>query len=257
MLETGLSAYSYHESVSGWRVIILANGNETLGACIVDITAKTVRGGVLTREQFLLAEMRIVAALRLQGVDDDAIAQRVKRENLFQYPTERMLANRARVCTCRLDALVPTEGECAARGINPQAAADAASAITRFIAEGPHDQAAQANMYAMMCRYDIVREFMLVEIAERMMAFDYTLTAADLDAFMVRFQMQYADAASWSDATVKRIKGTLRGCLKEAGLIAGPRSTTLTPLFIDADLQAAIEALGDVAVIPAFTGQGV
>lgn len=213
-------------------------------------------GGVLTREQFLLAEMRIVAALRLQGVDDDAIAQRVKRENLFQYPTERMLANRARVCTSRLDALFPTEGECVARGIDPQATADAAAVITRLVAEGSHDQAAQANMYAMMCRYDIVREFMLVEIAERMMAFDYTLTQADLDAFMVRFQMQYADAATWSDATVKRIKGTLRGCLKEVGLISGARSTALTPLFLDPELQSAIEALGDTAAIPAFTGQG-
>ncbi len=220
-------------------------------------SAKIVRGGVLTREQFLLAEMRIVASLRLQGVDDKSIAQRVKRENLFQYPTERMLANRALVCVHRLDALLPTEAECASRGIQMQAAQEAVQAITHFVAEGPYQQAAQANMYAMMCRYDLVREFMQVEIGERMMSFDYSLTPADLDAFMVRFQMRYADAASWTEATVHRIKGTLRGCLKEVGLIAGPRATELTPLLLDTELQKAIVVLGDTAAIPAFTGQGV
>ena len=65
----------------------------------------TAGGGSLTREQFLLRELRIVADLRTQGVPDDQIIQRVQRENLFQYRTERMLADRARVCLQRLDAL--------------------------------------------------------------------------------------------------------------------------------------------------------
>lgn len=52
-------------------------------------------GGSLTREQFLLREMHIVAGLRLRGEQDDDIVERVRRENLFQYGTERMLADRA------------------------------------------------------------------------------------------------------------------------------------------------------------------
>ena len=39
--------------------------------------------------------MRIVAGLRLRGEQDDDIVERVRRENLFQYGTERMLADRA------------------------------------------------------------------------------------------------------------------------------------------------------------------
>ena len=69
-----------------------------------------VGGGSLTREQFLLREMRIVADLRTQGEPDDEIIQRVKRENLFQYGTERMLADRARACLQRLDALENADG---------------------------------------------------------------------------------------------------------------------------------------------------
>lgn len=50
----------------------------------MDITTKSVRGGVLTREQFLPHEMRIVAALRMQGASDEQVIVRVKSENLFQ-----------------------------------------------------------------------------------------------------------------------------------------------------------------------------
>ena len=73
---------------------------------------------MLTREQFLPHEMRIVAALRMQGASDEQVIVRVKSENLFQYPTERMVANRATVCLRRLDAMVPTDAVCAARGID-------------------------------------------------------------------------------------------------------------------------------------------
>ena len=52
---------------------------------------------MLTREQFLPHEMRIVAALRMQGASDEQVIVRVKSENLFQYPKERMVANRATV----------------------------------------------------------------------------------------------------------------------------------------------------------------
>ena len=217
-------------------------------------TAKKIRGGVLTREQFLLAEMRIVSRLRLQGANDEAIVERIKRENLFQYPTERMLSNRAVACLRRLDALAPDEAECAQRRIDPQVAAQAAQTITELIAAGTPTQAAQANMYAMMCRYDLIDEFMKVEIGERMACLDYTFTRVDLDAFFTRFQVEHADAAKWADSTIVRIKSTVMGCLLQVGLLA-PRSEDLHPVFLDPDLQNAIETLGDAAAIQAFAGQ--
>ncbi|NMF55270.1 DUF1819 family protein [Collinsella sp. KGMB02528] len=220
----------------------------------MEIPAKKNRGGSLTREQFLLPEMRIVASLRQQGVDDEAIVARVKNENLFQYPTERMLANRAIVCIKRLDALFPGEVQCALRGVDPQTAFDAVHAIVELIAVGAPSQAAQANLYAMMCRYDLIDELMRVEIGERLACFDYTFTPMDLDAFITRFQVEYADAAKWADSTVYRIKSTLMSCLYQVG-IAAAHSDDLHPVFMEPDLQDAIEALGDVDAVRAFTGQ--
>lgn len=142
---------------------------------------------MLTREQFLPHEMRIVAALRMQGASDEQVIVRVKSENLFQYPTERMVANRATVCLRRLDAMVPTDAVCAARGIDPKTAVEAASSLTRLMASGTPTQADQVIFYSMICRYDIVRELVLVEVGERLQNFDYAFTAVDLNAFMTRF----------------------------------------------------------------------
>ena len=47
--------------------------------------------GGLTREQFLFFEIRIVAGLVLSGLSREDIVQKIKDENLFQCPTERMI----------------------------------------------------------------------------------------------------------------------------------------------------------------------
>ena len=61
--------------------------------------------GGLTREQFLFFEMRIVAGLVLKGGTRSEIADEIYAENLFQFPTERMIRSMTRTCFKRLDAL--------------------------------------------------------------------------------------------------------------------------------------------------------
>lgn len=48
--------------------------------------------GGLTREQFLYHETKTVARLMVdEALSDEEIVQRVIEENLFQFPTERMI----------------------------------------------------------------------------------------------------------------------------------------------------------------------
>jgi hypothetical protein len=48
--------------------------------------------GALTREQFLFYETRIIAKLLCDdGLTDEEAIEKVVNENLFQYPTERMI----------------------------------------------------------------------------------------------------------------------------------------------------------------------
>mgnify|MGYP004684144929 CR=1 FL=1 len=49
--------------------------------------------GGLTREQFLFFEIRIVSSLVLQGKSRNEIEQEIFSENLFQFPTEKMIKN--------------------------------------------------------------------------------------------------------------------------------------------------------------------
>ena len=97
-----------------------------------------LEGACITREQFLLRETRIVAGMRLDGLANEEIVTRTVDENLFQYPTTRMIRNIAGVCTKRLDAL-------------------GSDALVRVIATGEPEAAAQANLYAMMRTYPLVR----------------------------------------------------------------------------------------------------
>lgn len=219
--------------------------------------SRTVRGGALTREQFLPHEMRVVADLRLQGNDDEKIVSLVREGNLFQYPTMTMVANRARVCVQRLNALVPDEHELARRGVTLVDAAAAADELVRLIAQGMPQQASQAILYSMMCRYDLVREFILDEVGERLHSLDYTLADSDLNAFITRFQVRYPDAAKWSDATLVRLRATLRQCLTQSGLRGSQRSEAIQPLLLDPEVEGAILALGDSLAVSALTGQEV
>lgn len=66
---------------------------------------KNEYNGGLTREQFLFYEIRTVASLHLQGYSKDEIVERIKAENLFQFPTERMIASIAAACFRRIEAL--------------------------------------------------------------------------------------------------------------------------------------------------------
>ena len=85
-----------------------------------------LEGACITREQFLLREMRVACQLRLDGLGNDEIVEKVKAENLIQYPTERMVGNIARVCCKRIDAVGSDQ-------------------IVHIIASGMHDASAQAD----------------------------------------------------------------------------------------------------------------
>ena len=86
-----------------------ANVRSESASCSVPLRRMAVKppasGGSLTREQFLLSEIRKVASLREQGVSDSNIIDLAKTQNIFQYPTLRVVENIAKVCLRRLNML--------------------------------------------------------------------------------------------------------------------------------------------------------
>ena len=196
-----------------------------------------IEGAQITREQFLMREMRVACQLREEGLDDDAVIERIKDENLIQYPTERMVGNIARVCVKRMNAV---ESE----------------RIVRIIATGLPEAAAQANLYAMMCAYPLVRDFMVNEVGRRYREYDLALGQMEMNAYMTRLEAAYDNIAEVSDGTIGKIKQVLRKGLIECGMLENARSDKLEPIFMDFDVRDAIADKGDMEALAAFNVQG-
>lgn len=194
--------------------------------------------GTITREQWLLTEMRTVAQLRLDGLSGEEILTQNLTNNYFQYPTERELASVTKACLLRLDNL---SDDPALR-----------TQLTSFIAHGPTTQSAQTNLYAFMRTYRVAWEFMLSVIGPKFQTVDLHLAKHEITAFLENLRTQSGTVAGWSDATLNKIRQVLTKCLAQTGYLASVRSTELRPILLDLELEGALRANGDEAALPAF-----
>ena len=192
-------------------------------------------GGSLTREQFLLPELRMVAAMRLEGYSDQEIVELSRSENIFQYPTTRAAQSIAKACLRRLSLLEQPD-------------------LQRLVARdiGTPEQAAQINLYAMARTYRLMNDFLSVEIAMRYLTRDYTFGPAEMNYYFANLTLRNREAATWSDATIGKLKQVLRKSLAGAGLLETQRSCELQPLLLDPVVQDGMEANGDFELLPAF-----
>lgn len=189
--------------------------------------------GCLTAEQFLFYEIRIVSKQYLENKSVENIIEYVKRDNLFQYPTERMINRLARACYKRLAAL----------GNNK---------LVYEVANAPVEVAKQINLYAMMRYNRLIREFMEGIVGEKYRQQDFSYTKKDINMFFSRLQEQNDDVAAWSDQTIMKLKQVLTKCLIETEMLDSVKDTTLNPIFISAELETGIRENNDLTALAAF-----
>ena len=189
--------------------------------------------GGLTREQFLFYEIRIVASLILQGLDRKEILEQLKRENLFQFPTERMISSIANTCFRRIDAL-------------------STELLVYHLANSSADVGKQINLYAMMKQNRIVWDFMTTVIGEKYRTQEFEFSKKDLNLFFFRLQEQNDAVASWSDGTIEKIKQVLTKSLVECEYLDSVKATQLNPISIVPELEDEIKLNNDVAALAAF-----
>lgn len=189
--------------------------------------------GGLTREQFLFYEIRIVASLQLQGLSREEIVEEIKRENLFQFPTERMISSIAGTCFKRLDAL-------------------GSETLVYHLANAPAEVAKQINLYAMMKYNRVVWDFMTTVIGEKFRTQELAFSGKDLNIFFFDLQEQNDTVASWRDSTINKIKQVLKKALVECEYLDSVRATQLNPVSVSPELEDEIRANHDLAALPAF-----
>lgn len=189
--------------------------------------------GTLTAEQFLFYEMRIVSKQYLEDKPIEDIIDCIKRDNLFQYPTERMVIRIARACHKRLVALDNEK-------------------LVYEVAKAPIEVAKQINLYAMMCYNRLVREFMEGLVGEKYRQQDFSYTKKDINVFFSRLQEQNDDVAAWSEQTIAKLKQVLTKCLIETEMLDSVKDTTLNPIFLSTELETGIRENNDLTALAAF-----
>ena len=189
--------------------------------------------GALTREQFMLQEMRITARLKLEGLTDQDIIASVYEDNLFQYPTEREIKSKCRACLKRLDCIADMPY------------------VLDVLANGTIGEAKQAALVALMCQSLLMQDFMVTVIGDKYRRLDMTLTRRDMNIFFERLAEQNEDVASWSEQTIKKLKVVIRACLRETEYIQGTEET-LYPVLLGDEFAAAIKEAGYRHFLPAF-----
>jgi hypothetical protein len=187
----------------------------------------------LTAEQFLFYEMRIVSRLYVQGKTVEEIIRSVKRDNLFQLPTERKLSKLTRACFRRLTAL---GNDC----------------LASELANAPIEVAKQINLYSMMRYNRLAWEFMTGVIGEKYRSQDFSFSRKDLNVFFLRLQEQNDDVASWSENTIVKLKQVLTKCLAETEMLDGVKAVKLNPVFLSEELERGIRENNDLQALAAF-----
>ncbi|NLJ94751.1 MAG: DUF1819 family protein [Clostridiaceae bacterium] len=187
----------------------------------------------LTREPFMYYEMKITAELLRKGLSEEETVDKIFKENLYQYPTERSLKMRARACIKRLNALEDEE-------------------LVSWIINRPLDISRQVCLYAMMKDSRLIWEFMITVIGEKYRTRNYSYSRMDLNVFFTRLQEQNDTVASWSDSTINKLKSVIASLLKENGYIEKTTSKRLNEVLLDYKLKDKIIENGDATCLSAF-----
>ena len=187
----------------------------------------------ITREQFLFYEVRTTARLVCEGLNNDEVADRIVKENLFQYPTEKSVKKMALACLRRLEALEDRS-------------------LVEAIATQPSDVSKQICLYAMMRQYRLVWEFMLTVVGSKYRLLDTSFGKIDLNTFFMRLQEQNDTVASWSDSTITKLKQIIARVLVETEYLDNLKADHLNPVWLHPVLENAIRSNGDMAILPAF-----
>ena len=189
--------------------------------------------GAITRESFLFNESRIVARLLLDGLTKEEVVKKIVGNNLFQYPTEKMVPSISKALVKRLS--IPGDTQ-----------------VLRMIAEGFHTTAKQAALYCFMLDNRLVYEFMVDVIGQKFVSLDFSFSRSDINLFLDQIAIEDDKVAQWSKLTKDKIRSVFVQTLTSVGYLDNPRSEKLNAIQIDSQLVQCIENDGNSEVLPAF-----
>ena len=189
----------------------------------------------LTGNPFLFFEMRVIAALKDQGLSNNQIKEQVFIKNLLQYKTQKSITKRFNEVLSRLEVLN--------------------SDLINLLAN------ADANTAKLICLYAIIKtdrlfyEFMEEVVYEKHQYRQNHLEQSDIKRFFDIKTEQSDEISKWTDETIKKLYNVFKNLLRDAGLINDSKHLELQGQFISSELCDSLNNIGDSKYLKLMLGE--
>jgi hypothetical protein len=209
-----------------------------MAAPVVTHPAVTTAYAALTNQGFLLQETMAVAARLLQRASAKSIRREVMEEDLFQL---RSIHSRKTILNAILDRL--------------QGAPDD---LLAFLSEGGLELRKLSNLYLILVKHRLMREFIAELLGEELQGFSRVLAAADINIFFERKRYQVPELEVWTEQTFQKSRSNITGVCVDAGLLSkGPKgSYEIHPQYVPSALRDALVRAGRSSFLPLLLDQG-
>ena len=131
-----------------------------------------------------------------------------------------------------------------------------AEAVKRIISENlfqyPTEKQIRSQALACIKRLHGMNDESVTVIGEKYRNRDMSFGRRDLNVYFIRLQEQIDSVAAWSDTTVAKAKQVLLRVLVENEYLDATEADHLNPVWLDSQLENAIRANHDEAMLPAF-----
>lgn len=186
----------------------------------------------LTGEPFLFYEIKQVAKLINNGLDQEQIHNEVMNNNIFQYATEKSVPKRFTAVNRRLMVLDEQE-------IN-------------YLTKKPSETAKIINLYAIMKSNRLLYEFIFEVLGEKFESGNYFLEKHDIIGYFNSKKEQNETVAAWKDYTFIKLRQVFLRILFEAGILEPSKSGKLLKISLDREVIEYFKSKGNIKYLTAM-----
>lgn len=188
----------------------------------------------LTGEPYLYFELKQVAKLKLIGLSNNEIRQKIAEENLFQYDTNKSIS---KILSATLNRVAVLD-----------------EPLLNMLVNGSLQTSKLVALIAVMKINRLFFEFVAEVYKEKVRILEPALEPKDFRIFFNNKIEQSSKVAGWHDYTLQKLAQVYCKILFESGLLSDVRKKVITPPTIDEDLREHLSKNGDEGIIAAITG---
>lgn len=173
----------------------------------------------------MMYEMKQVCKLKLQGLSDTDIKEKVIDENIFQYKKKSSLKRSFPYILKRINILDDK--------------------LRNMMVQEPFEVVKVINLYSILKTDQLFYEFMNEVVKEAFDKGEKELERKNVNVFFTYKAEQSEFVANLAESTVKRLKSAYMKVLIEVGIVKDLRSRELHQLLIDEQVRKHLESIGD------------